>query len=189
MSQQKDKIILGIAGELLSGKTTAAEFYIKNYSAKHYKFSGLIDQVLSTLHLPLTRKNEQDMGAMMKELYGDGVWAHALATNALLSDHAFVLFDGLRKIEEIKVLKQELPSFRLVYIDAPLELRFERSKNRTEKPDDGQRSFEEFKASQLHAADIDIASLRDHADHLISNTGSLDEFHAQLAAAMQGFIS
>jgi dephospho-CoA kinase len=137
--------------------------------------------VLTMLNLPLTRKNEQDMGAFMKDLYGDGVWANALASNAMSNGHTFLLFDGLRKVEEVAVLKNVLPAFRLVYIDAPLELRYERSKTRTEKPDDGEHTFEEFKSAQLHAADIDIANLRNYADHVITNSGSLDEFHSQLS--------
>lgn len=186
MSQGQEKIIIGIAGELLAGKSTAAEFYIKTYDAKHYKFSRIIDQVLDMLDIPVNRKSEQDMGALMKELYGEGVWANALAMNALHNGHTFLLFDGLRKVEEVLVLKQELPRFHLVYIDAPLELRYQRSKLRDEKPGENTQNFEQFKASELHAADIDIKRLRDYADHVITNNGTLEEFHLQLSRIVNG---
>lgn len=186
MTQQKDKIILGVAGEFLSGKSSAADFYISKYDAKLYKFSRIMDQVLTTLNLPINRKNEQDIAVIMKELYGGTVWANALAINAERTGHPFVLFDGLRKEDEVVALKAKLPHFCLIYIDAPIEVRYERAKTRLEKPGENLLTLEEFKLSQLHAADIDIPRLRDHADHIILNTGSIEDFHSQLAAIVSG---
>ncbi len=186
MIQEKEKIIIGVAGEFLSGKSTAADFYISKYNAKLYKFSRIMDQVLTLLNLPTTRKNEQDIAVVIKDTYGGTVWAEALAINAQKNGHTFILFDGLRKEDEVLKLKEILPEFCLVYIEAPLELRYERAKTRNEKPGEDQLTFEEFKASQTHSADIDIPRLRAHADHVVVNDGTLDQFHLRLSQIVTG---
>lgn len=173
--------MLGIAGELLSGKSTAAAFYIEKFGAKHLKFSRLLDEVLSLLNLPFSRQNEQDLGALLKNLFGQEVLTNALANIAKTSGHEIVLFDGIRRVEEAQALKRELPNFKLIYISAGPQIRYDRLLQRREKADEGRpMSLADFLATQEHAADKAITDTKQYADYVIYNDDSIESFEAQL---------
>jgi dephospho-CoA kinase len=174
------KIVFGITGELLSGKTTAADFFIKEFNAERFKFSGLLDEVLKILDLPLTRINEQDMGALLKKEFGEDVLVNTLAKRASLTDRQFILFDGLRKPEEVQAIKTQIPGFKLIYIQSQLETRYARLKDRREKPDEHTKTFEEFIESQKHSADASIPLLVKDADFVIHNDSTIESFLSQL---------
>ena len=173
------KVVLGITGELLSGKTTAAAFYVEKFGAKHLRFSKLLDEILDVLGLPIVRKHEQDLAVMLKEQFGDAVLVNALIENARSSGHHFVVFEGIRKKEEIEALR-ELKGFKFVFIKSSLESRYKRSQQRKEKVGENEETFEQFKERQKHSADADLPSLEQYADFIITNNSSREEFIAQL---------
>jgi dephospho-CoA kinase len=176
----ENKIILGIAGELLAGKSTASDFYINHFNAQRLKFSQLLDEILTVLNLPLNRFNEQEMAVCLKSLFGDKVLAYALAQSAKKSSKEFILFDGIRQPEEAITLKKILPEFKFIYIQTSLEIRYQRMLKRFEKPEDSTQTFEEFKNSQTHKADIQISELKQLADYVVNNDSTLEDFKTQL---------
>jgi len=177
---KEHKLILGISGELLAGKSTASDFYIKNFNAKHFKFSRLLDDILNVLNLSLNRFNEQEMSVFLKTLFGDEILAYALAQSAKKSTREFILFDGIRQPIEAVTLKKILPEFQFIYIQTSLEIRYQRMLKRFEKPEDSTQTFEEFKDSQTHKADIQITELKQYADYVINNDSALEDFKTQL---------
>ena len=179
-AKKENKIILGIAGELLAGKSTASDFYIKNFNAELLKFSKLLDEILTVLDLPLNRFNEQEMAICLKSLFGDTVLSHALAELAKKSSSEFILFDGIRQPEEALILKKTLPEFQFIYIQTSLENRYKRMQTRFEKPEDSTQTFEDFKDSQMHKADIQISELKQLADYVVNNDSTLEDFESQL---------
>jgi dephospho-CoA kinase len=185
MLNPNKKIVLGITGELLSGKSSAAEFYIKEFAADYFKFAALLVNALNILGLPLTRLNQQDMAAMLKEQFGGEVLVNALAKKAARSDKQFLLFEGLRKPDEVAAILKEIPDFKLIYIEAKLETRFERQQNRQEKAGENSKTFEEFIESHKHSADASIPLLLQSADYVIHNDGSVDEFQKQLRSIVK----
>lgn len=172
-------LVLGLAGEFLSGKSSAAAFYVDKFSAKRLRFSGILDDILGILDLPLTRDNEQKLGVALRESFGEGVLAYALAKSARFGKKEIFVVDGLRKIEELQVLKQ-LPEFKLIYIQSTLENRFNRLQQRDEKEGEKYLSKEEFVKSHEHEADKDICKLGQFADFVVENDGSKSNFQDQL---------
>jgi dephospho-CoA kinase len=176
---RSEKLYLGISGRILSGKSSAANFFVSKFKADHLRFSKVLDEILEILDLQKTRVNEQDLGALVKELFGEEVLSRALKVRGQNSQHSVVLFDGLRKKEEVLALK-ELPNFKFIFIKASPEIRYQRMLQRNEKVGESQQSFEDFLASESHAADKNISGLENLADFVIVNEGTADEFEAQL---------
>lgn len=176
-------LVLGLAGEFLSGKSSAAAFYVDKFSAKRLRFSGILDDILGVLDLPVTRDNEQKLGVALRESFGEGVLAYALAKSVHSAKKEIFIVDGLRKSEELQVLKQ-LPQFKLVYIESTLENRFKRLRQRDEKEGEKFLTIEKFAKSHEHEADKDISKLRQFADFVIENDGSNSEFENQLTKVL-----
>jgi dephospho-CoA kinase len=181
----ENKIYIGITGKLLSGKGTAAGFFVKNYDAEHLRFSKVIDEILDIMDLPITRINEQDMGVAMKELFGEEVYTHALITRAKKSDKKVVVFEGIRKPQELEGFKRELPNFTFIYLKASTEIRYARMQKRNEKVGESTKTFEEFIESEKHEADKMLASLEEQADIVITNESTTEAFEAELSKVLK----
>jgi len=90
-----------------------------------------------------------------------------------------VVIDGMRHPAELEVLKG-LPGFLLVYLTAPLELRFRRARTRGEKV--GERNFtvEQFKREEKLPTEVFIRGLGRRAKVRLINSGTLPELYKQI---------
>ncbi|GAC1412617.1 MAG: hypothetical protein NVSMB66_2120 [Candidatus Doudnabacteria bacterium] len=174
-----DKRYLGISGPILSGKSSAANFLEEKFKADHLRFSELIDEILDVLDLPNSRINEQDLGVLLKELFGEEVLSNALTERAKSSLSPIVLFDGLRKKQELDFLKT-LPGFKFIYIKSSPEKRYQRLLHRNEKINESKQSYEQFLETQNHDADKQMAELEQHADFIIVNESTPQYLEEQL---------
>jgi dephospho-CoA kinase len=174
------KIAIGIAGELLSGKSSASDFFIKEYGAEYFRFSAFLAELLDVLGLPHTRINLQDIAALFKKEFSEEVLVDALAKRADRSGANFVLFDGFRKLQEAAAIREQIPNFKLIYIEAKLETRFGRQQLRNEKPGESTKTLDEFIESQKHSADASIPLLLKDADYVIHNDSTMESFLSQL---------
>jgi dephospho-CoA kinase len=181
--QNNKKLMIGICGELLSGKSTAASFIIKKYGAKYLKFSGLIAQALEVLNLPQTRENLQDLGSGLKECLGPMVWVDALIAEGKESSENVLLFEGIRKEDE--ALELQKYQAKIIFIKAAPEVRYKRSLARFEKPGEEHLTFEQFVEHQKHSADQDIPKVEKIADFIINNNGSQEQFFLEVENIMQ----
>ena len=127
-----NKKYIGISGQILAGKSTAAEFFVGSFKAEFFEFSALLEKLLNLLNLPLIRTNYQNLGEFLRRAYGGDVLAKALVKASKGSSSDILVFGGIRAVEELEAFKK-LPDFKLIYISAPEELRYERVLERTEK--------------------------------------------------------
>jgi len=84
------------------------------------------------------------------------------------------VIDGVRRLSDIKFLK-DLLGFKLVYIEADVEKRFQRISVRGENSDDNEKTFEQFKKELEQESETQIKGLKDSADYIIDNNGSIKE--------------
>ncbi len=180
-------VVLGLAGEFLSGKSTAAKFYAEKFGAKKLRFSSVLDDILGVLDLPITRENEQKLGVALKEAFGEGLLAHTLSKSAEETKRELFIIDGLRKYEELQVLKQ-MPKFKLIYIKSNLQNRFARLRGRSEKSGEKFLTLEQFAKSHEHEADRYIPKLEQYADFIIENDGTAEEFQTKLTSALNSSL-
>ncbi len=183
-----DKKYFGVAGQILSGKGTAAEFFVNTFDAEHLRFSKVLDDILNIMDLPISRINEQTLGVLVKELFGEDVLSKALISRAQKTEKKVVVFEGLRKKEELDSLKAELPGFKLIYLKAAPEIRYARMQKRNEKLGESTKTYEEFLESEKHDADKQITDLEAYADYIVMNETTKEDFDKALNKVVEEIL-
>lgn len=173
------KIILGITGEMASGKDTVTKYLVERYSAKQFRFSDPLRDILDRLHLPQIRKNLAGISHALRNTFGEDILAHVIENDAQNDDHTLVVIDGIRRVSDIDLVKK-LPEFTLIYVEADMARRYERLTARRQNADDPTKTYDEFKQDHLSETEISIPPLRVDAKYIINNDGSLDELKAQV---------
>lgn len=173
------KMVLGLAGEMASGKGTIAEYIHDKCHTSSHRFSTMLRDVLDRLHLEQSRDHLQALSTMIRETYGQDTLARVMAEDVKKDDASIVVVDGVRRLDDIKYLK-ELPEFKLVYIDVDLRTRYERIIERSENIDDQGKTFEEFVEESRDESEQQIAGLKEHADIVIDNSGGMEKLYEQV---------
>lgn len=174
-------MIIAFTGEKLAGKTTATNYLVEQCGASSFRFSQPLTDVLHRLDKENSRQNLVAIGEKLREIFGNDILGQILLTDLQRSTAKYNVIDGLRYIEEYELLKT-LPDFRLVYITAPIEVRYARTKGRSEKTDEAGMSLDTFKQKENDSTERGIVDLASLADVTIQNGGSLEEFYASLYA-------
>ncbi|MEK7634351.1 MAG: AAA family ATPase [Patescibacteria group bacterium] len=173
------KLIIGLAGEMASGKGTITNFIVKNYNGKNFRFSTILRDIINRLYLEETRENLQKLSTLLRDNFGQDVLSSAIAKEAKNSKDKILAIDGVRRLSDIKFLK-DFPGFKLIYVEADVEKRFQRISARGENTDDNTKTFEQFKKELEQESEIQIKGLRNNADYIINNNGSIEELHNQV---------
>lgn len=178
------KIILGIAGEIASGKGTTAKYLIERYGASTHRFSTSLRDVARRMYLDESRENLQKISTMMRENFSDDVLSMVIYRDVANDNTQVVAIDGVRRMADIEFLKKLL-EFKLVYIDADMKNRYSRIVKRGENVDDNAKTFEEFEKDHEREAELQIKDLKNEADFVIDNNGSLEQLYAQIDRIIQ----
>lgn len=179
-----DKIIIGLVGEAAAGKGTVANYLIEKYGATTFVFSSPMKDCVKRLHLPLSRENLTKFSELSRKAYGDDLYAHVIAEDCKASDAAMIVVDGVRRHTDIGTLKH-LPGFHLIYVTAPVELRWQRARNRGEKAGESEMSLEQFKQEELLPTEVEIRSVGESAEFMVENSGSFDELYTSMSSIME----
>ncbi len=174
-----DKIILGLAGEIVSGKGTVARYLVEKYGGSTHRFSTMLRDVAKRMYLEENRENLQKLSTAFRHYFGDDALSKAIYHDVINDEHAVVAVDGVRRFPDVEYL-HTLSEFKLVYIETSVENRYKRIIERGENADDTSKTFDEFKNDQKREAEKDIRDLREKADFVIDNNGSFDELYKQI---------
>ncbi|MFZ2154403.1 MAG: AAA family ATPase [Candidatus Moraniibacteriota bacterium] len=172
-------VILGLVGEIASGKGTVVKYLTKNYGASTYRFSTIMRDVLDRLYIEHSRETLQQTSSMLRNTYGENILAKVMAKDIEKDKHNIIIVDGIRRMEDVEFLKEN-PDFKMVFIEVSLEKRYERIIQREENADDKNKTFEEFKLDAQREAELTIAGLRDQADAILDNNGTPEELERQI---------
>ena len=173
------KIILGLAGEMASGKGTVAKYAAAKYNAKTWRFSTMLRDVSDRLSLEQSRDNMQNLSTILRQNFGEELFARVMAEDVKKDTSEIIVVDGVRRLADIEYLKA-MPEFKLAYVEAEIEKRYERIIKRAENSDDTQKAFEEFKKDHEDESESQIKDLKNHADFLIDNNGSYEDLYKQV---------
>lgn len=119
-------MILGLTGKNASGKGTAAEI-LKGGGFEYFSLSDEIRLSLEEQGIEITRATLTDEGNRIRHIEGAGALANRVTRR--FSRGLNQVVDSIRNPEEVAVLRN-CQNFFLVSVDAPVEVRFERLKNR-----------------------------------------------------------
>ena len=173
------KIIIGFSGEMASGKGTCAKYFVEHHDAVTYRFSTPLRDVVKRLHLPEDRGTIQHMSTTLRTEFGEDLLAKVIFGDVQSDTHELVVVDGVRRPDDVKYLRQ-LPEFKLVYIEAPMETRHERIVLRGENADDTSKTWEQFQKDHESEPELQIKDLKQLASDVVDNSGDLNALHAQL---------
>jgi dephospho-CoA kinase len=172
-------MIIGLCGHVGAGKGAVAH-YLHSKGWSHYAITDVIREELERHGIPATRETMIAMANLLREQHGPGVLAERVVRR--LSNGNTVV-ESIRNPEEVRVLRQR-KDFVLVAVDAPVEMRFARSKQLA-KPGDP-KTFDEFLAlDQRESHDPNRSGVRIKeccamADRTIVNDGDMKKLHADL---------
>jgi len=174
-----DKIILGLVGEIASGKGTTAKYLQDKYGGKTHRFSTMLRDVAHRMHLEESRENLQKLSTAFRQYFGDDILSTTIYHDVSEDVGALVVIDGIRRYPDIKHMST-LPEFKLVYIEASAENRYKRIIERGENADDKNKTFEEFKKDHSYETEKDIVGLKSKSDFIINNDGNLADLYPQI---------
>ncbi len=175
--------ILGIVGTPGSGKSYVTEYIIAHYGGDHFRFSDFLSHVLTKMNLPQTRENMIKLSVCLRAEFGDDLFSHAVASEALRSEADLVLVDGIRRVGDLTAFRP-MPNFTLLGVNADEKLRYERMKKRGEKADETEMSWEQFEQEEKAPTEVTIPETMTFANETIMNNGTKEEIDAKIDEVM-----
>ena len=180
------RLIIGLIGDKLAGKDSAAGYLVERYGAQHLRYSEILDEILELLDEPVGREGETALARALREGFNENVLGQGIIKKIRASSNPLLVLNGIRYPGEVSPL--EALGAHIVYITAPVELRYMRYLARQEKVDDGKLDFEEFRSrDSVGSNEAHIAELGARAEVIIENLGTVEEFRAKLDAMLAGW--
>ena len=173
-------MILGLTGTNGAGKTAVCD-YLKTRGFCYLSLSDEIREELARQERPASRENLIEMGNQLRREGGAAVLAERVQAKLDSSFHWVV--DSVRNPAEVESLRR-LPGFHLLHVDAPVEVRYERARERADARTPA--TLDQFRAEEereLHTDDPTTQQLLACyrlADERLINDGSLDALHARI---------
>jgi dephospho-CoA kinase len=175
----ENKIILGIVGEIAAGKGTVAQYLEKKYHASIFRFSTILRDVLDRIHVDQTRQNMQLISLVLRQNFGENLFAKVIAEDVKNTHNNIVVVDGIRRFADIEYL-EKLPEFILIYVTADIKIRYSRIIRRSENTDDNNKTFEQFLADHQAETELAIPKIGSKAKYKIENSGDLEKLKRQI---------
>ena len=170
------KIIIGLVGQMACGKEAIKKYIAKKYNTKDCRFSTSLRDVVQRLGISESRENLQKLSTVLRANFGEDLLAKVIAMDASKLDSEIVVIDGVRRMADIKYLK-ELPNFYLIKVEVDAKIRYERMIARNENAGDKNKTFEQFIADQNNETEKEIPKVMDFAKISIDNNGTLEELY------------
>lgn len=173
------KLILGLVGEMGSGKGTIAKHIIEEHKGSAHRFSTILRDILNRAYLEQSRDNMQTLSTILRKNFGEDLLAKSIYHDTKNDEHDIVVVDGVRRMADILYLR-EVPHFKLIYVDADIKNRYERIIKRGENADDAKKSFSEFEQANHDESESQIRELKNYANYIVDNNGTFVELYKQI---------
>src|SRR3982751_3457043 len=167
-------MLIGLTGRNAAGKGVVAD-YLKTKGFYFYSLSDAIRDEVRSRGQSESRELLIQVGNELRHRFGPAVLAERII--AKLDDDKNYVLDSIRNPKEVESFRNA-KHFKLIRIEAPIDVRFERNLKRSREGDP--LTFEKFLELEKLEARGDIASqnlvaVEQMADHQLENNGSLEE--------------
>lgn len=175
-------MIIGLTGTFAAGKDAAAE-YLKQKGFFYTSLSDLVREECIHQNRPIDRDTCRIVANETREKFGAEYFSKLAIQRIKESGAKNALAVSIRNIGEVAELKKN-PDFKLLAIDAPIELRYQRAIARKSEKD--QITFETFKAQEEEEMtskkenEMQIGAILKMADFTIINDGTTRELHVKI---------
>lgn len=167
-----DRAVIGVAGRIGAGKTSAATYLGSNYGFQYLRYSQVLSDWLAKD--PESKARLQEIGWEVMSGGRQIELNRRLIAQTL--PEASVAVDGLRHPIDYESLKKHFASsFRLLYIDSLRTERWARLKAQCRYS-----SLELFEAADLHPVEQSIELLKPRAAVVLQNSGTLQDLYTGL---------
>lgn len=171
-------MIFGVAGLNGAGKGEIVD-YLGSRSFSTFSLSDVIREELGRQGLEESRERMIEVGRDLRAEGGPGALA-ARAVEALKSDRNYAI-DSIRHPAEAEALGACGHPFKLIWVEASIEIRFERLRKRGRKGDpDTIERLRELEGRELASDDPSaqqLLAVKALADFEVPNEGDLDALH------------
>jgi dCMP deaminase len=172
-------MLIGLTGRNAAGKGEAAR-YLQTKSFYYYSLSNVIRDEIRVRGEEPTRERLIIVGNELRQKYGANVLAERIL--ARVEDDKHYVIDSIRNPAEVDAFRAA-KHFKLIRIDAPPEIRFQRIISRRRESDP--KTFEEFVELENREAEGDdtsqnLVKVELMADHTLTNDGALETLYAQI---------
>lgn len=182
--QSKTPLFIGLVGTAGSGKDTAASYIKHKYAAEEFRFSYLLVKALEIFGIEVSRENLAWLMNILKRKYGKDILTKAMKrTIHAMAKRPIVVLSGMRLPPDYEFLRS-FKRNRLIFLDAPEKIRWQRVRVRGEKTDDDV-TFSEFKKLTSGENERYIRSIGKKADFAIINKGNLKQLHKEIDKVME----
>jgi dCMP deaminase len=172
-------MLIGLTGRNAAGKGEVAR-YLQTKSFYYYSLSDAIRDEIRSRGEQLTRERLIIVGNELRQKYGSNVLAERIL--AKIEDDKHYVIDSIRNPAEVEAFRAA-KNFKLVRIEAPPQVRFERILSRHRESDPS--TFDEFVALENREAEGDdtsqnLVKVELMADETLVNDGPLSKLHPQI---------
>jgi dephospho-CoA kinase len=182
--KEKKKIIIGLVGEMGSGKDTSANYLAGKYEARLFRFQDPLREAMEIFFGKgqVARAQMIWLSNSIREKYGNGTITEALRRRIGNISEGVIVFNGMRIEEDFEFVKS-FPDSYVVYITLDSKTRWKRVYERGEKSDDA-ISYEKFLEMEKAETEVQIPALGKKADFRLVNEGAKDELGKKMEEIM-----
>ncbi len=166
------KIIIGLVGEVGSGKDTVGKYLEEKYGAEQVRFADPIKDTLSIYFEKLSRIDQQWLFEVFQERFGGDILSKAIRKKIEDTKSEIVIVNGLRMPPDLEFIRS-FENNKILYVTAKAETRWERASKRDEKSDDS-TSFENFQKIDLKLTEKNVPKIGAEADFRVENEKDLE---------------
>ena len=183
-----EKIIIGLAGQISSGKDTVADYLSKKYNSVTVSFSQPLRDILKRLYMPIDREHLSGLAQCIIDKFGTDVLSKTIATEIESSDKQIFVLPNIRREADYLHLKHN-SGFVLVGINTDLKKCYERLIKRGQNEDDKKKTWEQFQKDLQLSTEVDIAELVKKSSIKLDNNGSLEDLYQQIDKMIADLLS
>ena len=174
-------MIIGVSGRNGAGKGAVID-YLAERSFYVYSLSDVVRSELKRQGVEESRERMIEAGRALRAAGGPGALAEGLLAQ-LQPDRNYAI-DSIRHPEEVEVLRRSSPDFRLVWIEANEETRWDRIRARQRPGDpsdiDELRVLEARELGSADTAGQQLLAVQAMADFVIENDAGFEELHTAI---------
>ncbi|MHA2248308.1 MAG: deoxynucleotide monophosphate kinase family protein [Candidatus Hodarchaeales archaeon] len=169
------RLLLGITGQMGSGKSTVGSYLASKYGFKRLRISGKMREIAKELDIQPSRDFLQGIGQFMRG-FDDDVWVKYVGQKVQNSSSPIVI-DDIRRENEIKYLCQV--GFKFIRVESSSLDR----KNRIEKRSHIKISDNEWERWASHSTEIQVPFLQ--VDYIITNNETIEYLEKRIDEIIQ----
>ena len=177
-SRWSNRAAIGLSGPMAAGKTTAG-MHLHARGFHYARYSWIVEDVAREREREPSRSTLQDVGRELHRTRGQR-WLGRKLLEKLPAAGCMVI-DGLRYPDDHAFMTESFgPYFHHIAITAPVDCRRRRFET--------SRQAEDFQRAAAHPSELEVENVSLLAHRVIANDGSLEQFLANLEAAVDELL-